>query len=133
MIAADHISAYYSHDTDHGTPRSGSPMKTESHVDGARRREFLPSLLSGVKANDSQSNNTLQYQKSEKSDKQDTKTHMRLSRYVTTDTCYQSDSFAHSFDLKTFWCPNDPHIRRPDPAANSRQSPGYFIPNLSLI
>ncbi|KIJ97218.1 hypothetical protein K443DRAFT_681695 [Laccaria amethystina LaAM-08-1] len=61
--AADHISAYYSHDTDHGTSRSGSPMKTEwksSHVDRAS------------------SNNTLQYQKSEKSDKRDKKTHMHL-------------------------------------------------------
>ena len=50
-------SAYYSQDTDHGTPRSGYPMKTEwksFHVDGACRREFLPSLRNGVKANDSQ-------------------------------------------------------------------------------
>jgi hypothetical protein len=80
MIAADHISAYYSHDTDHGTPRSGSPMKTEwkSSVDRASRHEFLASLRNGVKANDSQSNNTLQYQKSEKSDKRDEKTHMHL-------------------------------------------------------
>ena len=40
--------------------------------------------------------NALPYQKSEKSDKKDTKTRMHPSRFVTTDTCYQSDSFAHS-------------------------------------